>query len=50
MQIKVMTLDIDHRLMPSVCADVAALPFADKTFDTVLAAESFGAYSVCRSF
>ena len=39
MQIKVMTLDIDHRLMPSVCADVTALPFSNKSFDTVLAAE-----------
>jgi len=39
MNIKVITLDIDPRLNPEVCADVTALSFADKSFDTVLAAE-----------
>lgn len=39
MNVKVMTLDIDPKLRPTVCADVAAIPFGDKSFDTVLAAE-----------
>jgi ubiquinone/menaquinone biosynthesis C-methylase UbiE len=39
MNVKVTTLDIDHRLKPNVCADATVLPFADKSFDTVLAAE-----------
>lgn len=39
MKVKVTTLDIDHRLKPNICADVTALPFSDKSFDTVLAAE-----------
>ena len=39
MNIKVTTLDIDPRLNPEVCADVTALPFINKSFDTVLAAE-----------
>ncbi len=39
MNIKVITLDIDSRLNPDICADVATLPFVAKTFDTVLAAE-----------
>ena len=33
------TVDIDWRLQPTVGADIAKLPFADKTFDCVLAAE-----------
>lgn len=39
MKLKVITLDIDHRLTPNICADVTALPFLNKSFDTVLAAE-----------
>ncbi len=39
MKIKVTTLDIDPKLNPNVCADVTALPFLNKSFDTVLAAE-----------
>jgi len=39
MNVRVITLDIDHRLFPEVCADVTALSFTDKSFDTVLAAE-----------
>lgn len=39
MNVKVITLDIDPKLRPTVCADVTALPFLDKSFDTVLAAE-----------
>lgn len=39
MNVRVTTLDIDPRLIPNVCADVTSLPFSDKSFDTVLAAE-----------
>lgn len=39
MNVKVTALDIDPKLNPNVCADVTALPFANKSFDTVLAAE-----------
>lgn len=39
MKVKVTTLDIDPKLNPNICADVTMLPFADKSFDTVLAAE-----------
>ena len=39
MNISLITLDIDPRLNPDVCADATALPFAGKSFDTVLAAE-----------
>lgn len=39
MKVKVTTLDIDPKLHPIVCADVTSLPFASKSFDTVLAAE-----------
>lgn len=39
MKIRITTLDIDYRLKPNVCADVTSLPFAGKSFDTVLAAE-----------
>lgn len=39
MRIKLTTVDIDFRLRPTVGADVTKLPFADKTFDCVLAAE-----------
>lgn len=40
MGISVATLDIDGRLKPNICADITALPFSDKAFDTVLAAET----------
>ena len=39
MNVEVTTLDIDPKLNPNVCADVTALPFLNKSFDTVLAAE-----------
>ncbi|MBI5732657.1 class I SAM-dependent methyltransferase [Candidatus Jorgensenbacteria bacterium] len=39
MRITVTTVDIDYRLRPTVGADVTKLPFADKSFDCVLAAE-----------
>ncbi|MBI4215500.1 MAG: methyltransferase domain-containing protein [Parcubacteria group bacterium] len=38
-RIAVVTVDIDYRLRPTVGADVTKLPFADKSFDCVLAAE-----------
>ena len=39
MSVKVTTLDIDPKLNPNICADVTMLPFINKSFDTVLAAE-----------
>ena len=39
MKVKVTILDIDPKLNPNICADVTALSFTDKSFDTVLAAE-----------
>lgn len=33
------TVDIDFRIKPNVCADITQLPFGDKAFDCVLAAE-----------
>ena len=39
MSVNITTLDIDPKLNPNVCADVTALPFADNSFDIVLAAE-----------
>lgn len=39
MKVMVTTLDIDPRLIPNICADVTSLPFSNKSFDTVLAAE-----------
>lgn len=39
MNIRVTTLDIDPRLEPNICADVAHLPFVSDSFDSILAAE-----------
>lgn len=39
MRIRLTSVDIDSRLRPTVQADITKLPFADKTFDCVLAAE-----------
>lgn len=39
MRIRVASVDIDSRLRPTVQADITKLPFADKTFDCILAAE-----------
>jgi len=39
MEIKLTTVDIDRRLRPTVAADISRLPFGDKSFDCVLAAE-----------
>lgn len=39
MKIQLTSVDIDWRLRPTVNADITKLPFADKTFDCVLAAE-----------
>jgi len=39
MRIRLISVDIDQRLQPTVRADITKLPFADKTFDCVLAAE-----------
>lgn len=37
--VRVTTLDIDERLKPRTVGDVTKLPFADRSFDTVLIAE-----------
>ncbi len=39
MRITVTTVDIDNRLKPTVGADITRMPFADKSFDCVLAAQ-----------
>lgn len=39
MRISVVSVDIDDRLRPTAKADVTKLPFRDKSFDCVLAAE-----------
>lgn len=39
MRITVTSVDIDSRLRPTAVADITKLPFADKSFDCVLAAE-----------
>lgn len=39
MGIRLTSVDIDWRLRPTVGADITKLPFADKVFDCVLAAE-----------
>lgn len=39
MRMSVTSIDIDARLRPTAVADITKLPFADKSFDCVLAAE-----------
>ena len=39
MRITLITVDIDWRLRPTVGADITRLPFGERTFDCVLAAE-----------
>lgn len=39
MRISVTSVDIDFRLRPTVVADTTKLPFANRSFDTVLAAQ-----------